>query len=65
MNDDQIQQYIRVCALSLGLPTDAPRVLRVAGHFKRIDAMAHALDQVDCPVDLEMPEIYCPKRVSE
>ncbi len=65
MNDLQIQAYIHACAESLGLPTDAPRVSRVAAHFKRIDAMAQALDQVDCPVDLEMPEIYCPKRISE
>ena len=65
MNDLQIQAYIHACADNLGLPTDASRVARVAGHFKRIEAMAQALDRVDCPVDLEMPEIYCPKRISE
>lgn len=65
MTDAQIHEYIQACALSLGLPADAPRVLRVAGHFKRIDAMAQALDRIDCPADLEMPEIYCPKRIPE
>ena len=65
MTDAQIEKYIQACALSLGLPADAPRVSRVAGHFKRIDAMAQALDQVDCPADLEMPEIYCPKRIAQ
>ncbi len=65
MNDSQILEYVLACSLNLGLPADAPRVLRVAAHFKRIQAMAQALDQVDCAADLEMPEIYCPKRISQ
>ena len=65
MTDAQIQEYIQAIALSLCLPTDASRVLRVAAHFKRIEAMAQALDQVESPVDQEMPEIYCPKRISQ
>jgi len=48
----------------LGLPTDKTRLTRVASHFIRTEAMAHLLDQVDCPVDLEIAEIYCPKQIT-
>ena len=44
--------------------TDKTRLARVASHFIRTEAMAQLLDQVDCPVDLEIADIYCPKQIA-
>ena len=64
MTDEQVLQFVQTSALALGLPADDARVARVAAHFKRTEAMAQLLDQVDCPADLEIAEIYCPKQLS-
>ena len=64
MTDEQLLQFVQTSALALGLPADDARVVRVAAHFKRTEAMAQLLDQVDCPADLEIAEIYCPKQIA-
>ena len=64
MTDEQVLQFVQTSALALGLPADEVRVARVAAHFKRTEAMAELLDQVDCPADLEIAEIYCPKQLA-
>lgn len=64
MTDDQVLQFVQISALALGLPADEARIARVAAHFKRTEAMAQLLDQVDCPADLEIAEIYCPKQLA-
>ena len=64
MTDEQVLQFVQTSALALGLPSDEARVTRVAAHFKRTEAMAQLLDQVDCPADLEIAEIYCPKPIA-
>ena len=64
MTDEQVLQFVQTSALALGLPADDARVSRVAAHFKRTEAMAQLLDQVDCPADLEIAEIYCPKQIA-
>ena len=64
MTDEQVLQFVQTSALALGLPTDEARIARVAAHFKRTEAMAQLLDQVDCPADFEIAEIYCPKQLA-
>jgi hypothetical protein len=64
MTDEQTIQFVQTAALALGLPADEARVARVAAHFKRTEAMALLLDQVDCPADLEIAEIYCPRPIA-
>ncbi len=64
MTQEQALEFIRNNAVVLGLPTDETRLSRVASHFMRTEAMAQLLDQVDCPVDLEIAEIYCPKQIA-
>ena len=64
MTDEQTIKFVQTSALALGLPADVTRVARVAAHFKRTEAMAQLLDQVDCPADLEIAEIYCPKPIA-
>lgn len=64
MTDEQVHQFVQTSALALGLPADEARIARVATHFKRTEAMALLLDQVDYPVDLEITEIYCPKPIA-
>ena len=63
MTQEQALDFIRNNAVVLGLPTDKTRLTRVASHFIRTEAMAQLLDQVDCPADLEIAEIYCPKQI--
>ena len=64
MTDEQTHKFVQTSALALGLPADEARVAREAAHFKRTEVMAQLLDQVDCPVDLEIAEIYCPKPIA-
>jgi len=64
MTQEQALEFIRNNAVVLGLPTDKNRLTRVASHFMRTEAMAQLLDQVDCPADLEIAEIYCPKQIA-
>ncbi len=64
MTDEQVLQFVQISAHALGLPADTERVSRVAAHFQRTAAMAQQLDQVDCPADLEIAEIYCPKPIA-
>ena len=64
MTDEQVLQFVQTSSLALGLPADEARVARVAAHFKRTEAMAQLLYQVDCPADLEIAEIYCPKQLA-
>ena len=64
MTDEQVLQFVQTSALALGLPADEARVARVAAHFKRTETMAQLLDQVNCPADLEIAEIYCPKQLA-
>jgi hypothetical protein len=64
MTQEQALEFIRNNAVILGLPTDKTRLTRVASHFIRTEAMAQLLDQVDCPADLEIAEIYCPKQIA-
>ncbi len=64
MTDEQVLEFVQTSALALGLPADEARVARVAAHFKRTEAMAQLLDQVDCPADLEIAEIYCPNPIA-
>ena len=64
MTQEQALEFIRNNAVVLGLPTDKTRLMRVASHFIRTEAMAQLLDQVDCPADLEIAEIYCPKQIA-
>ena len=64
MTDEQVLQFVQTSALALGLPADEARVARVAAHFKRTEAMVQLLDQVDCPADIEIAEIYCPKQLA-
>jgi hypothetical protein len=64
MTDEQTIKFVQTSALALGLPADEARVARVAAHFKRTEAMAQLLDQVNCPADLEIAEIYCPKLIA-
>ena len=64
MTQEQALEFIRHNPIALGLPTDKTRLARVASHFMRTEAMAQLLDQVDCPVDLEIAEIYCPKPIA-
>jgi hypothetical protein len=64
MTDEQVLQFVQTSALALGLPADEARIARVAAHFKRTEAMAQLLDHVNCPADLEIAEIYCPKQIT-
>ena len=64
MTQEQALEFIRNNAVILGLPTDKTRLTRVASHLIRTEAMAQLLDQVDCPADLEIAEIYCPKQIA-
>ena len=64
MTQEQALEFIRNNAVVLGLPTDKNRLTRVASYFMRTEAMAQLLDQVDCPADLEIAEIYCPKQIA-
>jgi hypothetical protein len=64
MTDDQLLEFVHNNALALGLPTEEARLSRVATHFKRTLTMAELLDQVDYPAELEIAEIYCPKKIS-
>jgi hypothetical protein len=64
MTQEQALEFIQINAVAMGLPTDNTRLERVASHFIRTQAMAQLLDQVDCPADLEIAEIYCPKQIA-
>ena len=64
MTQEQALEFIRNNAVVLGLPTDKTRLTRVASHFIRTEAMAQLLDHVNCPADLEIAEIYCPKQIT-
>ena len=52
--------YVTSTAALLGIPMDAGRAQRVAGHFQRTRAMAALLDSADLSIADELTEIYCP-----
>ena len=60
MADDSTLSYVNSIAALLGIPMDAARAERVAGHLQRTRAMAALLDGANLSVDDELTEIYCP-----
>lgn len=62
MTDEQVLNYVQASATALGLPLDAARAQRVAGHLQRTAAMAALLDRHALVPEDEPAEIYCPQR---
>ena len=60
MTDESTLAYVTSTATLLGIPMDAARAERVAGHFQRTRAMAAMLNNADLQVSEELAEIYCP-----
>jgi hypothetical protein len=60
MTEAEVLGYVQASAAALGLPLDAARARRVAGHLQRTAAMAQLLEQFPLAVDDELAEIYCP-----
>jgi hypothetical protein len=60
MDNEATLNYVNSTAALLGLPMDAARAERVAGHLHRTRVMAALLDDAALPVDAELTEIYCP-----
>ena len=60
MIDESTLAYVTSTATLLGIPMDAARAERVAGHFQRTRAMAAILGCADLPVAEELTKIYCP-----
>lgn len=61
MNDTQALSYVQASAAALGVPMDAQRARRVAGHLQRTAALAALLEQAPLAPDDEPAEIYKPK----
>ena len=61
MIDEPTLAYVTSTATLLGIPMDAGRAQRVAGHFQRTRAMAALLDSADLPIAEELAEIFCPE----
>jgi hypothetical protein len=62
MNEQQALNYVHASAELLGVPLDAARAQRVAGHLQRTAALAAMLQAVDLSVEDEPAELYCPSR---
>lgn len=62
MNEQQALNYVTASADLLGVPLDASRAQRVAGHLQRTAALAAMLQAVDLSVEDEPAELYCPSR---
>ena len=60
MIEESTRTYVTSTATLLGIPMDAARAERVAGHFQRTRAMAAMLSNADLPITEELAEIYCP-----
>lgn len=60
MTDEQTLAYVQAAAVVLGLPLDADRAARVAGHLQRTTAMAQALQAFPLDDEAEPAEVYCP-----
>ena len=60
MIDESTLAYVNSSAALLGIPMDAARAERVAGHFQRTRAIAALLNNAGLPVSEELAEIYCP-----
>ena len=64
MIEESTRTYVTTTATLLGIPMDAARAERVAGHFQRTRAMAALLGSADLPITEELAEIYCPAAFS-
>jgi Protein of unknown function (DUF4089) len=60
MNNEATLNYVNSTAAMLGIPMDAARAERVAGHLQRTRAIAALLDGADLSIADELAEIYCP-----
>ena len=60
MTNEPLLNYVNSAAELLGIPMDAARAERVAGHLQRTRAMAALLDGADLTTADELAEIYCP-----
>ena len=60
MDNQSTINYVNSAAALMGIPMDAGRAERVAGHLQRTRAMAALLDAADLSVAEELAEIYCP-----
>jgi Protein of unknown function (DUF4089) len=60
MNETQTLAYVQASAAALGVPLDAARAQRVAGHLQRTAALAQLLEQFPLAPEDELAEIYCP-----
>ena len=60
MADETTLNYVLSTAIVLGIPLDAARAERVAGHLQRTRAIATLLDGADLKITDELAEIYCP-----
>ena len=61
MSHELTLNYVNSAAELLGIPMDAARAERVAGHLQRTRAMAALLDGADLTIVDELAEIYCPE----
>ena len=60
MNEAETLAYVKASAAALGVPLDAARALRVAGHLERTAAMAALLERVPLAPEDELAEIFNP-----
>ena len=60
MDNESTLNYVHSTAAVLGIPMDAARAARVAGHLQRTRTMAALLDAANLPAACELAEIYCP-----
>ncbi|MGE0331903.1 MAG: DUF4089 domain-containing protein [Ramlibacter sp.] len=60
MNDEQILTYVKASAAAMGIPLDAARAQRVAGHLERTAALAALLERVPLAPEDELAEIFNP-----
>ena len=61
MDNEATLNYVNSTAALLGVPMDAARAERVAGHLQRTRAIAAVLDSVELHIGDESAEIYCPR----
>lgn len=62
MDESVALAYVQASAVALGLPLDAERARRVAGHLQRTAALAALLEAQSLHVEDEPAEVYCPGR---
>lgn len=60
MTEAETLTYVKASAVAMGIPLDAARAQRVAGHLERTAALAALLERVPLAPEDELAEIFNP-----